>query len=140
MIVVWHCHIPLQRKSLCKIQSGDLHLSMRLPIFRLASFKYVLYLFHRTPINFLLVNLAISDIMFAAFVAPNHILKRAFTHPDGAIGSGLCMVLTGGNVAWVGAASSSVSLVAIAVERYYTVMCPLGSRGKLTKRKVKVSQ
>jgi len=48
------------------------------------------------------------------------------------------MILTGGNVAWVGAASSSVTLVAIAVERYYTVMCPLGSRGKLTKRKVKV--
>ena len=78
--------------------------------------------------------------MFAAFVAPNHILKRAFIHPDGAVGSGLCMVLTSGNVAWVGAASASVTLVAIAVERYYTVMCPLGSRGKLTKRKVKVTK
>ena len=102
--------------------------------------KWVRYSFHRSPINYLLVNLAISDITFAAFVAPNHILKRAFTHPDGAIGSGLCMILTGGNLAWVGAASSSVTLVAIAVERYYTVMCPLGSRGKLTRRKVKVNK
>ena len=85
------------------------------------------------------MNLAISDLTFAAFVAPNHILKKTFTHPDGAIGSGLCMVLTGGNVAWVGAASSSVTLVAIAVEPYYT-MCPLGSRGQLTKRKIKVSK
>jgi len=92
----------------------------------------------RTPINYLLVNLAISDITFAAFVAPNHILKRAFTHPDGAVGSWLCRFLTGGNVAWVGAAASSVTLVAIAVERYYTVMCPLGSRVKLTKRKLKI--
>ena len=86
------------------------------------------------------MNLAISDMTFAAFVAPNHILKKTFTHPDGAIGFGLCMILTGGNVAWVGAASSSVTLVAIAVERYYTVMYPLGSRRKLTRRKVKVSK
>ncbi|KAL9970888.1 hypothetical protein ACROYT_G023341 [Oculina patagonica] len=92
----------------------------------------------RTPINYLLVNLAISDITFAAFVAPNHILNETFTHPGGTIGKGLCMLVTGGNVAWVGAASSSVTLVAIAVERYFTVMCPLGSRGKLSKRKVKV--
>lgn len=92
----------------------------------------------RSPINYLLVNLAISDITFATFVAPNHILKRAFTHPDGIVGSWLCRFLTGGNVAWVGAAASSVTLVAIAVERYYTVTCPLGSRGKLTKRKLKV--
>ena len=100
--------------------------------------KILLLLLHRTPINYLLVNLAISDITFAAFVAPNHILNKAFTHPKGAIGSGLCKLVTGGNVAWVGAASSSVTLVAIAIERYYTVMCPLGSKGKLSRRKVKV--
>ena len=43
-------------------------------------------------------------------------------------------------MAWVGAASSSVTLVVIAVERYYTVMCPVGSRAKLNKRKVKVTE
>ena len=86
------------------------------------------------------MNLAVSDITFAAFVAPNHILKKTFTHPEGEIGSGLCKLLTGGNVAWVGAASSSVTLVAIAIERYYTVMCPLGSKGKLTKQRVTVSE
>ena len=85
------------------------------------------------------MNLAVSDMTYAAFMAPNHILKKAFTHPGGAVGSGICKFLTGGNVSWVGAASSSVTLVAIAIERYYTVTCPLGSKGKLTKRKVKVS-
>ena len=73
------------------------------------------------------------------FQAPNHILKKASTHPGGTVGSGLCKVLTYGNVAWVGAASSSVTLVAIAVERYYAVTCPIGTKGKLTKQKVKVS-
>ncbi|XP_078372989.1 QRFP-like peptide receptor [Oculina patagonica] len=92
----------------------------------------------RTPIDYLLVNLAISDITFAVFVTPNHIFNKTFTHPEGAIGSKLCTLVTAGNVAWLGAASSSVTLVAIAVERYFTVMCPLGSKGKLTKRKVKV--
>ncbi|PFX15511.1 substance-K receptor-like [Stylophora pistillata] len=92
----------------------------------------------RTPINYLLVNLAISDITFAAFVAPNHVLKKLFTHPDGALGSNICKFLTSGNMAWVGAASSSVTLVVIAIERYYTVMCPIGSRRKLNKRVVKI--
>ena len=86
------------------------------------------------------MNLAISDITFAVFVAPNHILKKTFTHPEGAGGSELCRMLTSGNFAWVGAASSSITLVAIAVERYYAVMGPLGSKGKLTKRTVKVSK
>ncbi|KAL9970939.1 hypothetical protein ACROYT_G023402 [Oculina patagonica] len=94
----------------------------------------------RTSIDYLLVNLAISDITFAVFVTPNHIFNKTFTHPEGATGSELSTFVTAGNVAWLGAASSSVTLVAIAVERYYTVMCPLGSKGKLTKRKVKVSE
>ena len=95
---------------------------------------------YRTAICYLLVNLAVSDISFAVFVAPNHVLKKTFTHPEGASGSELCRMLTNGNLAWVGAASSSITLVAIAIERYYTVMGPLGSKGKLTKRKVKVSK
>ena len=41
-------------------------------------------------------------------------------------------------MAWVGAASSSVTLVVIAVERYYTVMCPIGNTRKLSKRTIKV--
>ena len=86
------------------------------------------------------MNLAVSDITFAVFVAPNHILKKTFTHPEGAGGSELCRMLTSGNFAWVGAASSSITLVAVAVERYYAVMDPLGSNGKLTKRRVQVSK
>lgn len=43
-------------------------------------------------------------------------------------------------MAWVGAASSSVTLVVIAVERYYTVMCPISNTRKLNKRTVKVKK
>ncbi|KAL9957205.1 hypothetical protein ACROYT_G038814 [Oculina patagonica] len=94
----------------------------------------------RTPINYLLVNLAVADILYATFIAPRVFFKLPFIrHPDGMTGTVLCKLLTDGNVAWVGAASSFVTLIAIAVERYYAVIYPLGTRGKLTIRKLKVT-
>ena len=90
--------------------------------------------------NYVLANLAISDIMFASFQAPNHILKRAFTQTKGTVGSTLCKVLAYGNVAWIGAVASAVTLVAIAVERYFAVACPIGTQRKLTKQKVNLIQ
>ena len=97
-------------------------------------------LYHcRVPINYLLVNLAVADIMYASFITPQYILSRIFTHPDGVAGTVLCRLLTGGNFAWVGAASSVFTLANISIERYYAVMYPLGNKGKLTERKLMVS-
>ena len=93
----------------------------------------------RTPINYLLVNLAVADIMFATFLAPTVIFSLALDHPDGTTGSVLCKLVTGGNVAWIGGASSIVTLVIIAIERYYAVVHPFESQRKLTKRRLKVS-
>ena len=42
------------------------------------------------------------------------------------------------NFAWVGAASSTFTLVAIAIERYFVVVFPHGNKGKRTIRKLKV--
>ncbi|KAL9957213.1 hypothetical protein ACROYT_G038822 [Oculina patagonica] len=93
----------------------------------------------RTPINYLLVNLAIADIVYAAFIAPKGYFKlTSVHHPDGMTGLVLCKLLTGGNVAWVGAVSSAVFLVVIAFERYYAVMYPHGHKWKLTNHKLKV--
>lgn len=93
----------------------------------------------RVPINYLLVNLAIADIMFATFIAPQYILSQTFTHPDGFTGKVLCKLLTGGNFAWVGAASSVFTLVNISMERYYAVMYPLSNKGNLSECKLMVS-
>lgn len=60
------------------------------------------------------------------------------THPEGRTGELLCSLLTDGALAWVGASSSVVTLVAIALERYYAVIYPIGKKGKLTTRKLKV--
>ena len=94
--------------------------------------------FFRFPINYLLLNLDVADVMFATFRTPQYILKPSFIHPYGVTGTALCALLTGGNLAWTGAASSTFTLFAIATERYYTVMFPLDDKGKLTKRKLKV--
>ena len=88
--------------------------------------------------NYLLVNLAIADILYASFITPEVILMLTSTHPEGMTGTILCKLLTGGNIAWIGAASSIVTLVAIAIERYYAVVHPLRNKGKLTERKLKV--
>ena len=93
----------------------------------------------RTPINYLLVNLAVADILYAAFIAPRVFFNITSIHPDGVTGTVLCKLLTDGNFAWIGGASSIVTFVAIAIERYYAVMYPHGNKWKLTKAKLKVS-
>ena len=113
-------------------------------ILALSSFNYILvftFIFAsaRIPINFLLVNLAVSDIMIAIFLAPEYIFSLMFTHPNGVTGTVLCRLLTGGNFAWVGASSSVFTLVFIAIERYYAVIYPYDEKGKLTHTKLKVT-
>ena len=94
--------------------------------------------FYRTNLNYLILNLAVADMMYAIFIAPKFFVKLAGSHPDGVTGLVLCKLLTDGTIAWIGGASSIVTLVAIALERYYAVLYPLGNKGKLTKRKLKV--
>ena len=94
-------------------------------------------IFHRTPINFLLVNLAIADTMNATFITPQTFLKIAPTHPGGTIGTFLFKFVKGRCLAWIGVDSSVITLVAIAAERYYAVIYP--NLGKFTKGKLKVS-
>ncbi|CAH3137640.1 unnamed protein product [Pocillopora meandrina] len=91
----------------------------------------------RTPINYLLMNLAVSDILFATFITTKLIFGLNLSHPEGAVGSILCKLVTGGNFAWIAGVSSIVTLVTVAVERYYTVVYPMDPNRKMTKRKLK---
>ena len=96
-------------------------------------------IFYRTHINYLLVNLAVVDAIYATFVTPPTFLTIIPTHPGGTIGTFLCKLVTGGYFAWTAGTSSVVTLVAIAAERYFAVIYPAGNVGKLTKRELKVS-
>ncbi|XP_078349113.1 neuropeptide FF receptor 2-like [Oculina patagonica] len=92
----------------------------------------------RTPMNILLLNLAVADMMVGLFIAPRFIFIHLFKHPDGLAGKVFCELLTGGNLAWYGGVTSVFTLVVIAFERYYAVMYPYGNRGKLTYNKLKI--
>ena len=63
------------------------------------------------------MNLAVADMLVGLFFTPQYVFMHLFTHPDGVTGTVLCRLLTGSNVAWVGAATSVFTLVVIAIER-----------------------
>ncbi|EDO35029.1 predicted protein, partial [Nematostella vectensis] len=92
----------------------------------------VRYRMMRTPMNYLLVNLAIADMMFALFITPRFIFNHTFKHPQGTAGHYLC-----GNLTWTGGDASVFSLVAIATERYFAVVWPLNNERRITSRKLK---
>ncbi|XP_074637820.1 allatostatin-A receptor-like [Acropora palmata] len=90
----------------------------------------------RTPMNYLILNLALADIMVTLFIAPRFIFIHSFDHPRGLTGSIICKFFTGGNFSWMGGSASVFSLVAISVERYFAVVHPYKTRGKLTTKKL----
>ena len=85
------------------------------------------------------MNLAAADIIYTTFSLPGIVLRHTNSHPGGVTGKVLCIVLTKGIFAWVGAFSSVLTLVAIAIERYLSVIHPLGSKANLTMSRLKVS-
>ena len=92
----------------------------------------------KTPMNYMLLNLAVADLMVGVFMTPVFVLDRTFTHPEGFRGRMLCMFVTGGNLTWLGCLSSISSLVFIAIERYFAITKPLSARYRLTTTKLKV--
>ena len=76
--------------------------------------------------------------MYATFVIPLLILRHTLAHPEGITGRVLCTLLTGGNLAWVGATSSVFTMTAIAIKRYYAVIHPHRNSTKLITRKLKI--
>lgn len=92
----------------------------------------------KIPMNYLLVNLAVADMAFAFFVSPQYIFRPFFQHPGPPLGNFLCKIATGGSLSWIGTAAAVITLVLIAFERYYSVLFPHSSKGRLTLKKAKV--
>ena len=88
--------------------------------------------------NYLILNLAVADIMVALFVVPRSIAAHTVNHPAGITGAVLCKLLTGGTLTWVGLVVSVFTLVVLAFERYYAIMDPQIHQRQLTASKLKV--
>ena len=92
----------------------------------------------RTPMNYLLVNLAVADITVAVFISIRYIFTLIFTHPKGKAGDVVCQLFTGEAFMWVGALASAFSLVCIAMERYLAIKFPYDERKRITTAKLKL--
>ncbi|XP_032224826.2 QRFP-like peptide receptor [Nematostella vectensis] len=91
----------------------------------------------KTPMNYLLCNLAISDTLLLVLFSPLYIFQGTFQHPQGAEGRALCATVTGGTLAWTCGYASAYFLVAIAVERYFAVTKPCEPGRRITKKKLR---
>ena len=91
----------------------------------------------RTPMNFLLVNLAVADILVGIFIGVRFVINPTYQHPTGTSGKYLCKFITGGTPAFTASVASIYSLVAISVERYYAVLYPFREE-RLTPRNLKL--
>lgn len=90
----------------------------------------------RTPFNYLLVNLAVADIVYPSFVLLHFIVSLMIISADEMPGNAICMFLS--KTAWTGAIAGVITMVVIARERYNTIVHPHRDRGKLTTRNLKV--
>lgn len=91
----------------------------------------------RIPMNYLLMNLAVSDMMVAVFMSPRFVFSQTLNHPRGTLGDYLCKILTGDSFTWTGALASDFTLVCIAVERYLAINYPYSEKKRLTAKKLK---
>ena len=88
-----------------------------------------------STMNFLLVNLAISDLLTLVFCLPGMILSYT-KQPNGQMGNLLCKFITTHTIAGVGMIVSGLTLTLISVERYKALVIPMETRFRLTKGNV----
>ena len=92
----------------------------------------------KTPINYLILNLAVADLTAGVFLVPSLMLEPTTTYPPGLTGEVLCRLFTSGYLAWAASLPSVYSLVFIAFERYYAIMKPYSIRHRITIKKLKI--
>lgn len=91
----------------------------------------------QTVINFMLLNVAVSDIISLVFCVPG-ITLRFFHHPRGFVGTILCKFVTMHLVAGISLLVSGLTLTLIAVERHNALLLPMVARLKLNLRRAKI--
>lgn len=96
---------------------------------------FVVAVVKRTPsmhstTNYLLVNLAVADIITLLWNPRTYSFVFYPSHPRGAFGDYLCKLFTGNAIIGVAIGASVLTLSTIAVERYHALVKPL-TAGKL---------
>lgn len=92
----------------------------------------------KTVVNFLLTNVAVSDIISLVFLVPGMIL-RFFRHPNGNLGNFLCKFVTMDRIAGISLLVSGITLTIISVERHNALLRPMETRLKLNRKRTKIT-
>ena len=92
----------------------------------------------KTPLNYLVLHLAVADLTGGVFVAPSVMLAPTTTYPPGLTGEVLCRLFTSAYIGWAALFSSVFTLVFIAFDRYYAIVKPLHIRHRITIEKLKI--
>lgn len=79
----------------------------------------------KTSINWLLIHLAIADLLVAVFFISTCVLSHFVQLPSGFLGNLLCKFVFNGVIGWVAATASSFLLMVIAFDRYRATLYPL---------------
>lgn len=87
--------------------------------------------------NFLLVNLAVSDVIILLWCPRTYSFVFYPNHPTGKLGDYICKIFTGNAIISVAIASSVLTLTILATERYHALMKPMQSELRLTLERVK---
>jgi hypothetical protein len=83
-----------------------------------------------TTTNYLLVNLAVADIITLLWNPRTYSFAFYPFHPKGTLGDYICKIFTGNAIIGVAIGASVLTLTTIAVERYYALVKPM-TAGKL---------
>lgn len=90
-----------------------------------------------TTTNFLLVNLAVSDVFTLLWCPRTYSFAFYPIHPKGTAGDYICKIFTGNAIISVAIATSVLTLTILATERYQALMKPMQSELRLTRERVK---
>ena len=89
-------------------------------------------------INFLLTNVAVSDIISLVFLVLGFLL-RFFKHPSRNLGNFLSKFVTTHRIVGISLLVSGLTLTIISVERHNALLRPMDSRLKLNRRSTKIT-
>ena len=89
----------------------------------------------RTPLNYLLFNLAVTDTLTGIFFIPMIVFGFIPNEAEGTAAKLLCKFIVHGTLMFPCAKVSAFSLAAIAFERYQAVVHPFRVRKNITKKK-----
>lgn len=90
-----------------------------------------------TTTNFLLVNLAVSDVITLLWCPRTYSFAFYPIHPMGTLGDYICKIFTGNAIISVAIASSILTLTLLATERYHALMKPMQTELRLTRERFK---